>query len=293
MLDLDALKAFVVFSESRNFTRAAEKLYISQPSLHVKIKKLGENLGITLYRRNGKEIYLTEQGEQLVRFGREMLEASARFTDSLKYGEVDRPIVLAAGEGTYLYLLGELIRDYQNNSKTLLRLMTSNSEQTLEALRSGRAHFGVGVFDVIPDDLTSTRLLSSSQVLVVPKNHSLAKRRLLKISDLNGCNLVLPPANRPHRQIIAKFLQSEGVTYQVSVEANGWELMLHFVKLGLGCAIVNGIVTIPKTLKAIPLKELPKTPYSLVHHPSIGSNKEHKRFKRHILDTFSRKIPGF
>jgi len=63
MLDLDALNAFVVFAEKRNFTHAAVEIYISQPSLHIKIKKLADNLGVTLYQRIGKEIRLTEQGE--------------------------------------------------------------------------------------------------------------------------------------------------------------------------------------------------------------------------------------
>jgi len=287
MLDLDALNAFVVFAESRNFTRAAEQLYISQPSLHVKIKKLGENLGVTLYQRLGKEILLTQHGEQVVRFGREMLAASDRFTHSLAHGDVEQPVVLAAGEGTYLYLLGDLIRQYRRQSTTLLRLMTCNSEQTVDALRSGKAHFGIGVFDSIPHDLVSTPLLSAPQVLVVAKNHPLANRRSLRLTDLNGSDLILPPANRPHRQIIAKLLQSEGVSYQIAVEANGWELMLHFVKLELGCAIVNGIVHIPKSLKAIVIKELPKTQYTLVHHASTGQNPEQKRFKKLIIETFS------
>lgn len=289
MLDLDALNAFVVFSESRNFTRAAAQLYISQPSLHVKIKKLGENLGVTLYQRVGKEIHLTNQGERVVRFGREMLEASERFTHSLEHGDIEQPIVLAAGEGTYLYLLGDLIRQYRRNSSTLLRLMTCNSEQTLDALRSGKAHFGIGVFDVTPDDLVSTHLLSVPQVLAVPKKHSLAGRRSLKLSDLDGCELILPPANRPHRQVVSKLLQSQGVSYQVGVEANGWELMLHFVKLGLGCAIVNGIVSIPKSLKGIAIKELPRTQYTLVHHANAGRNQEQKRFKKLLIETLQTK----
>jgi DNA-binding transcriptional LysR family regulator len=54
-VDLSSLEAFVVFAEKMNFTRAAEELGISQPALHVKVRKLGESLGVSLYRREGRE----------------------------------------------------------------------------------------------------------------------------------------------------------------------------------------------------------------------------------------------
>ena len=283
MLDLDALNAFVVFAEKRNFTHAAEELYISQPSLHVKIKKLGDILGVTLYQRIGKEIRLTALGEQVARFGREMLETTQHFTDTLKHGSSHQPVVLAAGEGTYLYLLGDVIRKFTHGSASLLRLLTCNSEQTLDAVRSGKAHFGVAAFDIYPEDLEVTKLLSTPQLLVMPKSHPLASKRTIKLQDLANVELIVPPANRPHRQMIAKILQSANVPWHVAVEANGWELMLHFVKLGLGCAIVNGSVTTPKPLIAKPIKELPSTQYLLVHHKNVGKSGEQKIMKELII----------
>lgn len=284
MLDLDALNAFVVFAEKRNFTHAAELLHISQPSLHVKIRKLGDNLGVTLYQRVGKEIQLTEHGEQVARFGREMLEATAQFTDTLQHGSSRQPLILAAGEGTYLYLLGDVIRRFTHGSYSPLRLLTCNSEQTLEAVRSGKAHFGVGAFDSYPEDLDVTKLMSTPQLVVMPKSHPLAGKRIIKLGDLSHIELIVPPENRPHRQMIAKILQSANIPWKVAVEANGWELMLHFVKLGLGCAIVNGSVNIPKTLIAKPIKELPSTQYLLVHHKNVGKSGEQKILKELIFE---------
>jgi DNA-binding transcriptional LysR family regulator len=284
MLDLDALNAFVVFAEKRNFTRAAELLHISQPSLHVKIRKLAENLGVALYQRVGKEIQITEHGEQVARFGREMLEATTRFTDTLQHGSSRQPLVLAAGEGTYLYLLGDVIRQFIQESYCPLRLLTCNSEQTLQSVRSGKAHFGVGAFDSYPEDLVVTKLMSTPQLLVMPESHPLTGKRAIKLKDLSHVELIVPPENRPHRQMIAKILQSGNIPWKVAVEANGWEVMLHFVKLGLGCAIVNGSVTIPKPLIAKPLKELPSTQYLLVHHHNTGKSGDQMMLKELIID---------
>ena len=67
-LEADALRSFAVFAEHRNFTAAAAALHISQPSLHVKIKKLAAALGTELYERDGRRLYLTASGEQLAAF---------------------------------------------------------------------------------------------------------------------------------------------------------------------------------------------------------------------------------
>src|SRR5688572_1605203 len=106
MIDLDALRSFAVFAERLNFTRAAEDLHISQPSLHVKIRKLADSLRVPLYRRQGRRLELTEQGKRVAAFGTDMKGRSDAFLRELAAGAVDAPVVLAAGEGAYLYLLG-------------------------------------------------------------------------------------------------------------------------------------------------------------------------------------------
>ena len=71
------------------------------------------------------------------------------------------------------------------------------------------------------------------QVLAVPAGHRFSKRSRLKLKDLAGERLVVPPPGRPHRQMLGALLQSEQVAWQVAMEANGWELMLSFVAMGL------------------------------------------------------------
>ena len=80
MLDGESLAAFVVFAEQLNFTRAATLLHVSQPALHTRIRKLGEQLGVPLYRRVGRQLALTDAGREVVRFARE-LEGRTRERD--------------------------------------------------------------------------------------------------------------------------------------------------------------------------------------------------------------------
>ena len=265
MLDFDALNSFIVFAEELNFTRAAARLHISQPALHVKIRKLAEGLGVPLYQRSGRNLYLTREGKEVARFGREMREHANGFVEELQTGQSRQPVVLAAGEGAYLYLLGPAIKQFLHKAPANVQLLTRDRDATLEAVRSGAAHLGVAVLDVIPDDVQAHRLVSVPEVLVVPHRHRFAGRKTLRLQDLAGAPLIVPPPDRPHRGAITRALRAAGVEWNVALEATGWELMIRFVELGLGLAIVNGCCRIPRGLVAIPIKGLPATDYYLIH----------------------------
>src|SRR5687767_11112697 len=109
MIDSGRLASFRVFAEELSFTRAAARLHISQPALHVQIRKLAESLGVALYRRSGRSLVLTTAGRELLGFARDSERRSETFLASLGR-PTPRSIVLAAGEGTLLFVLGEAIR---------------------------------------------------------------------------------------------------------------------------------------------------------------------------------------
>src|SRR5262245_34474491 len=149
-LSTDSLEAFVVFSETRNFTHAAAQLRISQPALHVKIKGLAEQLGVPLYVREGRELKLTKHGIELARFGREAQSQMDRFVEELLGGTEQQPVILAAGAGCYLYLLGDAIRKFRQKSSCPLKLVTADRTQTLDLIVSGQCHMGVTALDSSP-----------------------------------------------------------------------------------------------------------------------------------------------
>ncbi|AGP35143.1 LysR family transcriptional regulator [Sorangium cellulosum] len=269
MLNLDWLGAFVVFSEHLNFTRAARALHVSQPALHAQIGKLGEALGVTLYQRRGQRLELTADGRRVAAFGREVGERTRSFLDVLRHGESREPVVLCAGEGSYLYLLGEGIRAFTARAVAPLRLLTRDREATLDAVVAGEAHLGVAPLEGAPDGLAADRLTEVEQVLVVPEAHPLARKRRVHLRDLEGARLVVPGPGRPHRAALAQALLSAGVRWEPAVEANGWELMLHFVRLGVGIAVVNACCRLPRGLVARPLPELPRKVFYVVHRRGV------------------------
>ena len=264
-LNLDAVQSFSVFADSMNFSAAAAALYISQPALHVKIRKLAEQLGLPLYTRLGRRLALTTHGEAVARYGRESLARTQAFMQELQTGHQALPVTMAAGDGAYLYLLGPAIQRHLRRASSPTTLLTLDRESAIAAVRAGKAGLAVAPLETIPPDLEATLLTTVGQVLVVPKGHALAKKKTLKLRDLAGVRLVVPAAGRPHREMLSRMLQSAGVNWEVAVEASGWELMLQFVKLGAGMAVVNACCNIPKGFVAVPLPDLPSLSFHIFH----------------------------
>jgi DNA-binding transcriptional LysR family regulator len=260
-LTFDALLAFADFAEDGNFSHAAVRLHISQPALHTKITKLSRLVGLPLYVRRGRSIEITDAGRKMQRFARELAVSTSAFQNDLLERDIEQPVVLAAGEGAYLYLLGEGIRAHRADRKHSLQLLTVDGTAAVEAVQSGRAQLGVASLETIPRGLAATPLTRVGQVLAIPKQHALALRRRIRLRDLNHAELIVPPAGRPHRVMLSQMLQSAGVDWTIAVEASGWELMLHLVRLGMGLAVVNACCRLPSGVSSRPIAELPSLQY--------------------------------
>jgi DNA-binding transcriptional LysR family regulator len=268
----DALASFAVFADHLNFTRAAGELHISQPALHVKVRKLAESLGRPLYRREGRRLVLTAEGESVARFARELDTRVAGFLAEVRGTAPVRPVVLAAGEGAYLYLLGDVVRDALAGPAPRLRLINGDHARALAAVRTGRADLGVAVLEVLPGDVATVSLARYPQLLVLPEDHPLTALPRLTLADLAGVRLVVPPPHRPLRIILERALRAADIAWTVAVEAEGWPLMLHFVALGVGLTVVNGCVRLPEGLVGREIADLPPVTYHALHLPGRESD---------------------
>lgn len=147
MIETELLRSFAAFADTRNFTRAARRLGISQPALFERVQKLAEHLGLTLYERVGRELVLTADGTRVLVFARDVEKRFHDFMSELEGTPVHRTVTLAAGEGSYLYLLGPAIEAFGKESSAVLQLLTKSAKGTVEALRCGDAQLGVAVLE--------------------------------------------------------------------------------------------------------------------------------------------------
>lgn len=264
ILSSELLHAFVAFAETRSFTRAARVVGLSQPALFERVRRLSEGLGFALYERTGAELQLTERGRAVAAHGREALAREAALLGELR-GEARRDAVtLAAGEGAFLYLLGPALEAFERASSGALRLLTLGSQAACEAVRTGEADLAVGVLDLVPQGLEARDLVRTPLCVAVALRHRLARRRTVRLSDLAGERLILPPEGRAHRDFVGRALARPGADVAPPLEADGWPLMLAFARAGLGVAVVNGVCAAPKGLALRRVPELGSVCYRLI-----------------------------
>jgi DNA-binding transcriptional LysR family regulator len=148
-------------------------------------------------------------------------------------------------------------------------VLTRDREGTLAALSSAEAHIGVTALDTVPDTMSATPLRRVGMLLVMHRGHRLARKRRVRLADLAGERLIVPPAGRPHRDLVTRALASAHVDWEPALEAAGWEVMLHYAALGVGLAIVNDICRIPSGATARPLAEIPALRYYVLHRRQL------------------------
>lgn len=263
MMDTAHLQAFAVFARTLNFTATAKELALSQPAVFERIQLLGARLGRTLYRREGRDLVLTADGARVARFARELEDRWREFSGELE-GVVEPEVVrLAAGEGSYLFLLGKALSAFRKESSARLDLLTLGAKDTVAAVQRGDAHLGVAVIDLLPRGLEAEPLLTTPLCVALPARHRLVSRRQLSLAQLRGERWIVTPEGQSHRELLSRALGRDGALVEAPLEADGWPLMLKFVELGLGVAVVNGCASWPGVVLR-PLAELGHVTYRLV-----------------------------
>lgn len=289
-MSYDWLFSFVVFAEHLNFTRAAAALHLTQPALHAQIRKLSEQVGVALYRREGRGLVLTVEGQALAAFGREVAARGQEVLAELRGDPRSGPLVLASGQGAFSYLLGPAIRRFPKE-RWPLRVLSMAAPQTVAAVREARADLGVAALTATPPELSCRVIRRVGQLVVMPRDHRLARRRKLAPTELDGEHLVVAPEGSPHRQMLTHALAAAGASWSVAVEATGWELMLQFARYGLGLAVVNDFCPVPRGLVGVRLSDVPEIEYHVLTRP--GPPREARdTMVRLILETLAAGAPG-
>ncbi len=287
-MNFEALESFRIFADTLNFTRAAERRFLTQPALHKQIQNLEAELGIGLYGKQGRTLYLTAAGIKLARFARETGERMIAIKSELRGDQNEVPITLSAGRGSFRYLLGEAIQAFQTSNPGKLQVRVDDSEGTLTAIRDGSAQLGLTVLQDIPADLQVTSLKEVRPHLIVAIRHKLARRKYLGPKDLDGLPLIVPPDPSPLRETIRVLLTRDGFRFTPVMDAEGWELAMHFAALGLGAAVVNACCQPPSGTRAISLHGFPTTTYYLIEHPRSSPRQEREDLKVEIMESARR-----
>jgi DNA-binding transcriptional LysR family regulator len=239
------LRAFVYTVKLGTLTRAAEALFLSQPSISLQLKALERELGVVLLERTRRRITLTDSGEVLYEMARPLVEGweslDRDFHSKIKGLQAGR-LTIAAGSSTIQYLLPELVRTYRERFPTVqLQLANVTGKDGLALLRADEADFAVGSMLDVPNDIAWAPVYHYDPMLIMPLDHPLAARADIRLEDLSPYGLILPPQRLTTYRLVDLVFQQRQVPYTVAIEVGGWDVIKQYVAMGLGISIVTGI----------------------------------------------------
>lgn len=281
---LKQLRAFCFAARTGSISHAAEELYLSQPSVTLQIQALEREMEITLFERRGPQIKLTPEGKILYQLADPLVEGIDKLQESFSahYGKLESgELNIAAGESTILYILGDPIKRFaQAHPGIRIKLHNVTGRDGMAMLRADEADFAVGSMLDAPNDIVYRPSVSFDTVLITPQDHPLANRENIRLEEISPYGLILPPRHLSTWGTVKTIFNQHNVSYKVSLEAGGWEVIKKYVELGLGISIVSDVCLTPDDkISRIPLGHyFPGRSYGIVMRRGKFLSPQARRF---------------
>lgn len=238
----DPLKIFVTVAEHKNFSRAAEELYLSQPSVSLQIRNLENELGTKLIHRSPKHLELTQSGVILYRYAKHILllhdkakqeinQLTNVVTGSLKVGAS-----YTIGEYILPFVLAEFAAQFP---KVDIEASVANTEEITQAVRSNHLDLALVEGEANYSDLDIRALMDDEIILVVPNQHALANLPIVTADHLQDQVWILRETGSGTRAFSDRLFRDWGIHVKKTYIFGSSQAVKQAVIAGLGIALVS------------------------------------------------------
>ena len=239
-MDLGQLEAFVQVASQHSFSRAAEALFLTQPSVTARIQALERDLGERLFERSGRGIRLTEVGECFLPHAERVLQAlntGRDAIDSLRNLH-SGSLVLASATTVSTYVLPGLLKTFRARYPRIeVSVRTGRSEQVLQMMLQDEAQVGL-VRAVYHQDIETKGLIEDELVLVANAAHELAGRGSITVEQLGDHPFIFFDRNSSYYSLAQGIFRQHGVVPRTQMELDSMEATKKMVEEGLGIAML-------------------------------------------------------
>jgi aminoethylphosphonate catabolism LysR family transcriptional regulator len=232
------LRAFHAVAEAGSFTRAAEQVHVTQPTLSGQVAGLEARYGVKLFERRGRGIELTDLGRSLRDVTRRLFGQAAEAEQLLASAQGLTGGLLRVGADAPYQVIPLVARFTRRHPGIRLTMSFGNSERVLQELLDRRCDIAV-----LPDIESDARIHAlpfrrDRLVVFVPRDHAWAGRRSLRLAELAGQRLVLRERGSTTRAVLDRALGDAGVEPGAALEIGSREAVREAVAAGLGIGAV-------------------------------------------------------
>jgi DNA-binding transcriptional LysR family regulator len=242
-MELRQLEYFVAVAEVQNFTRAAERVHISQSGVSAQIRQLERELGAELFDRSTRAATLTVAGKAALEHARAALAAAESLCQAV--GEVNN---LIRGQLTVGMVIGCTVTPLFDALATFhlthpgveISLLEDNSDRLVEGARSGSIDMAlIGTATATHDGLETLMITSERLVAAVPAEHPLAGQRRITLRDLDAYPIVCMPTGTGLRTVFDQACAAQNLQPLIALQASAADAIADLAARGLGVAILS------------------------------------------------------
>lgn len=239
-MELAQLEAFIQVAHHRSFSRAAEALFLTQPSVTARIQSLEREIGERLFERTGRSVTLTDAGHAFMPHAQRALTAVQEGTDAIeavRHGDIGS-IRIGASSSIATYVLPGLLRRFrQERPRVHVHLSSGVTEEVMDKLIAGEIHLAVTRLTQHPE-VDSLHLYNDDLALVVAPEHPFARRGRATLAEVGKEPFLFFERNSTYHSLIYSMFLRAGVVPESVMELDLMEATKYMVEAGLGVSIL-------------------------------------------------------
>jgi LysR family transcriptional regulator, low CO2-responsive transcriptional regulator len=240
-MDYDQLASFLEVARLNSFSRAAEKIYRTQPAISAQVRLLEQECGEKLFDRSGKKVMLTPAGEILKRYAEKLLGLQKEALQAIaELNQTPRgKLYIGANEATCLYVLPKTFAKFKQLYPLVqISIYRNFSHKIVQKVQEGAVDLGIVTLPQSAPNMEVISVFKDEVQAVVPKAHPLAKNRMVSVEELAQYPLILPKTGHT-RVVIDRLLREFRDRLQISMELASVETQKKFVGAGLGISLIS------------------------------------------------------
>ena len=243
-MELSQLRTFRTVAETLNFTRAAERLHLTQSAVSHQIKAFEEELGEPLFIRAKRGVKLSQAGKAALEYVERILEDIEGLRKRVA-GHKDEPqgsVRVAAATQAFVHLFAPLFESFMRSHSGIEVSFrtTASTEQTVSDILNGIADVGFASLPVYSPALQSIEVFEDELVVVVSHKHPYARKRTLKIKEIEKERLILFERGASIRRATDDFFKRLGIKPLLAMESNDTYFIKRMVENGMGISLLPG-----------------------------------------------------
>ena len=239
-MDVNQLEVLIAVANERGFSRAAEKLYRTQPAISQAIRRLEEEVGEPLFDRSSKDGTLTASGQVLLKYAQQILnlrrdaKLAVKELKDLQRGKV----TLGANEYTVMYLLPVISVYRVRHPHIKIEVKRDLASRIPSEVLNRDVEIGIVSFRPHDPALQAVPVATDELALIVAPDHALARKKTISVRELGVETFIAHNVRSPYRERVVQTFEKHRTPLNISMELPTLEAIKRFVEQGMGVALV-------------------------------------------------------